>query len=68
MTHRHTGRALLFTLSAKCDGQCHAPATLLLGKNMGTHLVEGCMGIRIGLDDLEKRKIFFLPEFKSQIV
>jgi len=35
---------------------------------MGTHKVGGCMGIRLGLDDLEKRKILSLPELKSQIV
>jgi hypothetical protein len=42
---------------------------LPLGKNPSTHLLEGCMGLKASLDDLEKRKILLpLPELEPRIV
>ena len=39
------------------SGQLHAPATLPLGKSLGSHLMEGWVGPRTSLDILARRKI-----------
>jgi hypothetical protein len=42
------------------SGQLHAPAALPPGKEPpGVHRIEGCLGLRGSLDDMEKWK--FLP-------
>jgi len=38
--------------------QLSAPTALTLGGKPDTHWLEGCLGLRGGLDFLEKRKIF----------
>jgi hypothetical protein len=39
-------------------GQLHAPATLPLGRELGTHLIGGWMGRTASLNVLENRNIF----------
>jgi hypothetical protein len=47
------------------SGQLYAPAALAPGERApGTHSIEGWMGTRLGLDDVEKRKFFTLPELE----
>jgi hypothetical protein len=38
-------------------GQVHAPATLLMGKKIGTHWLGDWVGTKVGLDVLEKKEI-----------
>jgi len=38
-------------------GQLHNPTALPLGRNPGTHQIEGWVGLRAGIGILEKRKI-----------
>jgi hypothetical protein len=37
-------------------GQNHSPAALLSGKRHGTHIIEGCVGPRVGLDGCRKSR------------
>ena len=46
------------------SGQLHAPAALAMGKNTGTHWIEGWVGPREGLDILKTEKCLLLPGFK----
>ena len=39
------------------SGQIHAPTALLTGNIPGAYKIQGCVGSRIGLDDLENIKI-----------
>jgi hypothetical protein len=43
------------------SGQLHASAALPQGKAPGTHWIGGCVGLRAGLEDVEKRKFLPLP-------
>jgi hypothetical protein len=46
-------------------GQLQAPAALPPRKELpGTHWIGGWVGSRVGLDDVEKRKILTLPGFE----
>jgi hypothetical protein len=43
-------------------GRLHAPAALpSVKKAPGTHLMGGWVGLRVGLDDVERRKFLILP-------
>jgi hypothetical protein len=43
------------------SGQLHAQPLYPRGKSPATHFIEGCVGPRADLDDVEKRKFLALP-------